>query len=179
MHTVLTIHSQVRKVLEANDPPSSVYSIDSFDSPVDTFDRRYFWVWPCEGRFIEAGIEAWDWGWHYRFWRLIIYNKLYKIHNIISNHSLHMEMSRFAGPFVRVLTKFMPPSPPPRRRKSGEVGWGEWVSERRGRGSWTSTIASNHPTPFLANGPLTASIFSIFICYKWLFIILWIIYNLL
>ena len=46
--------------LEANDPPSSVYSIDSFDSPVDTFDRRYFWVWPCEGRFIEAGNDAWD-----------------------------------------------------------------------------------------------------------------------
>ena len=44
--------------LEANDPPSSMYSIDSFDSPIDTFDRRYFWVWPCKGCFIEAGIEA-------------------------------------------------------------------------------------------------------------------------
>ena len=37
-----------------------MYSIDSFDSPVDTFDRRYFWVWLCEGHFIEAGIEAWN-----------------------------------------------------------------------------------------------------------------------
>ena len=163
-----------------------MYSIDSFDSPVDTFDRRYFWVWLCKGCFIEAGIEAWNEAgieagttiFDDKI-RLIIYNKLYKIHNIISNHSLHMKMSHFAGPFVMVLTKFMPPSPPLCRRKSGEVGWGEWVSERRGQGSWTLMIESNHPTPFLANGPLTTGIFGIFICYKWLFIILWIIYNLL
>ena len=126
--------------LEANDPPSSVYSIDSFDSPVDTFDRRYFWVWLCKGRFIEAGNDAWDEAgieagatvFDDKI-RLIIYNKLYIIHNIISNYLLHIKMSHFAGQLGRVLTKFISLSPPPRHKKSGEVGWGKWVSERRGR----------------------------------------------
>ena len=35
-----------------------MYSIDSFDSPVDTFDRRKFSVWPCDAHFVEAGAEA-------------------------------------------------------------------------------------------------------------------------
>ena len=69
----------------------------------------------------EAGIEAGATVFDDKI-RLIIYNKLYIIHNIISNYLLHIKMSRFAGPFGRVLTKFISLSPPPRCKKSGEVG---------------------------------------------------------
>ena len=34
---------ELKSELEANNP-YSVDSFDSFDSPVDTFDRGYFWV---------------------------------------------------------------------------------------------------------------------------------------
>ena len=70
---------------------------------------------------IEAGIEAGVTVFDDKI-RLIIYDKLYIIHNIINNHLLHIKMSCFAGPFVRVLTKFMSLSPPPCCKKSGEVG---------------------------------------------------------